>query len=56
MFDFNDLPNDVALVASIMFPDYVNRKKSKLLMNVFCVSSFVFTTQIDCSECCVGFQ
>ena len=28
VFDFNDLPNDVALVASIMFPDYVNRKKS----------------------------
>ena len=40
VFDFNDLPNDVALVASIMFPDDVKRKKSSLLMDVFCVSSF----------------
>ena len=30
--------------------------KSELLMDVICVSSFVFTTQIESRECCVWFQ
>ena len=29
------------------------KEKSELLMDVICVSSFVFTTQIEFSECCV---
>ena len=32
------------------------REKSKLLMDVFGVHSFVFTIQIEFSECCVWFQ
>ena len=42
VFDFNVSPNDVAPVSPILFPVYVKRKeKSDLLMDVFCVSSFV---------------
>ena len=32
------------------------KRKSELLMDVFCVFSFVFTSQIEFSECCVWFQ
>ena len=32
------------------------KRKSELLMDIFCVSSFIFTPQIECSECCVWFQ
>ena len=54
VFDFNDSLNDNAPVITISFPVNVKRKdKSELLMDVFCVSSFVFTFQIDFSECCV---
>ena len=56
MFDFNDSTNDVAPVSPILFPVYEKRKeKSELLMDVFCVS-FVFTAQIELSECFVCFQ
>ena len=32
------------------------KRKSELLMDIFCVSSFIFTPQIELSECCVWFQ
>ena len=54
VFDFNDSLNDVAPVSPMLLSVYVMRmEKSELLMDVFCMSSFVFTTQIKCSECCV---
>ena len=57
VFDFNDSLNDVAPLSPMLLPVYENRKKetSELLMDVICVSSalFVFTTQIEFSECCV---
>ena len=55
VFDFNDSLNDVAPVSPILFPVVVMRmEKSELLMDVFCVClSFVFTPQIELSECCV---
>ena len=45
MFDFNDSLNDFAPVSPMPFPVGVMRmEKSELLMDFFCVSSFVFTT------------
>ena len=52
VFDFNASLNDAAPVSLILLPFDVMRKKSELLMDVFCVSSF-FTSQIEFSECCV---
>ena len=41
------------ILTLMLFSVYEKRmKKSDLLMNALCVS-FVFTTQIECSECCV---
>ena len=51
-FDFNVSPNDVAPVSPILFPVYVKRKKSELLMDVI-GTLIVFTTQIDLSNCYV---
>ena len=55
VFDFNDSLNEFAPVSPMPFP--VNEKrngKSELLMGVFaCLLSFVFTIQIEFSECCV---
>ena len=53
VFNFNASLNDVAPVYPILLAVDVNRLKRELLMDVFCVSSFVFTTQIELSECCV---
>ena len=54
VFDFNASLNDVAPESPMLLPVHVKRnKKSELLMDVFCVSSFVFTAQIEFSECCV---
>ena len=54
MFDFNDSLNDVTPLSPMLFSvDKLRNEKSELLMDVFCVSSFVFTPQIECSECCV---
>ena len=55
VFDFIASLNDVAPVTQISFPVYEKRnKKSELLMDAFCVSSFfVFTIQIEFNECCV---
>ena len=50
VFDFSPSLNDVAPLSPMLFTVDV---KSDLLMDVFCVSSFVFTTQIELSECCV---
>ena len=54
MFDFSASLNDVAPVSPTSLAVYVMRmEKSELLMDVFCVLSFVFTTKIEFSECCV---
>ena len=54
VFDFNDSLNDVAPMTPILLSVDAKRKgKSELLVDVFCVSSFVFTTQIECSDYCV---
>ena len=54
MFDFNDSLNEDAPLSPILLPiDEMRNGKSELLIDVFCVSSFVFTTQIEYSECCV---
>ena len=54
VFDFNDLLNDSAPVSPMQFPIDVKRKeKSELSMDVFCVSSSVFTIQIEFRKCCV---
>ena len=54
VFDFNASLNDFAPLSPISLPvDVMRMEKSELLMDVFCVSSFVFTTQIEFSECCV---
>ena len=55
VFDFNDSLNDVAPVSPMEFPVVKRKGKCELLMYAFYVSSFSFviTTQIECSECCV---
>ena len=54
MFDFNASLNDVAPVSPMLLPvDFFTKIKSGLLMNVFCVDSFVLTQQVKLSECCV---
>ena len=58
MFDFSDSLNDVAPVSPILLTVCEKRKKERivdgcLLRVFFCVFSFVFTTQIKCSKCCV---
>ena len=57
VFDFNDSLNDVAPVSPILFSvDVMRKEKSELLMDAICVSSFVFTLQVEFSECCVELQ
>ena len=54
VFDFSDSLIDAAPVSPILLSVEVKRnKKSELLMDVFCVSSFVFTTKVEFSERCV---
>ena len=54
MFDFSASLNDVAPVSPILLAVYLMKiKKRGLLMDVICVVSFVFTTQIEFHECCV---
>ena len=54
MFDFNASLNDVAPVSPILLAVNVMRMEDcELLMDVFCVSSFVFTPQNEFRECCV---
>ena len=55
VFDFNASLNSFAPVSLISLSVYVMRKeKSDSLMDALCsFSFFVFTTQIEFSECCV---
>ena len=54
VFDFNASLNDVAPLSPMLSSvDVLRNEKSGLLMDVICVSSFVFTTQIEFRECCV---
>ena len=54
VFDFNASLNDVAPVSPIWLSvDLMRMEKSGLLMDSICVISFVFTIQIELSECCV---
>ena len=54
VFDFNASLNDVAPVSPIWLSvDLMRVEKSGLLMDSICVISFVFTIQIELSECCV---
>ena len=55
VFDFNASLNDVAPVSPILLSvDLMRMEKSELLVDAICVLSlFVFTTQIELSECCV---
>ena len=54
VFDFNASLNDVAPIALISLS--VNTKKWFIESCLLCASFFVFTIQIECSECCVWFQ
>ena len=52
--DFSASLNDFAPVSLIQLPvDEKRNEKSGLLMDTFCVLSFVFTSQIEFRECCV---
>ena len=54
VFDFNASLNDVAPVSPMpLAVDVMRMEKSELLMGVLCLLSFIFTTQIEFSECCV---
>ena len=51
VFDFNASLNDVAPVSpKLLSVDVKRNEKNELLMDVFCVFSFVFTPKIECSE------
>ena len=53
VFDFNASLNDVVPVSSMLLSvDVMRKEKSELMMDVFCVSSFVFTTQRELRKCC----
>ena len=60
VFDFNDSLNDVAPVSPILpsVYDVIEKKKSDLLMDFFCASSFfcLRTIDLECLECCVQHQ
>ena len=52
VFDFNASLNDVAPASPIQFAvDLIRNLKNGLLVDAICVVSFIFTTQIECSEC-----
>ena len=55
VFDFSASLSDVAPLSPILLSvDKKRNEKSKLLMDVVCVSSFfVFTPKIEFCECCV---
>ena len=55
VFDFSASLNDVAPFSPILFPvGLMGIEKSGLLMDSICVFvSFVFTIQIELSDCCV---
>ena len=54
VFDFKASLNDLTPVPPILLTvDVMRMEKSELMMDVFCVSSFVFTTQRELRKCCV---
>ena len=54
VFDFNASSNDVAPASPMLFPvDLMRMENGGLFMDVICVVSFVFTTQIEFCDCCV---
>ena len=54
VFDFSVSLNDVVPIYPILLSVHMNEKeKSEMLMYVFGVFFFVFTPQIEFSECCV---
>ena len=53
VFDFNASLNDAAPLSPRLFSVEMKLKKWKQLTPAICVVSFVFTTQIELSECCV---
>ena len=55
VFDFNASTNDVAPASSILFPvDLIGMKREWIVDEChLCVASFVFTIQIDLSDCFV---
>ena len=53
VFDFNASLNDVAPLFLILFPVFFDTRKSAFLMDIVCVLFFIFTSQIELSECCV---
>ena len=55
VFDFNASLRDVTPVSPMMLSVYLMRmEKSELLMDAICVLFFfLFTTQVELSECCV---
>ena len=59
VFDFSDSLNDTAPVSPILFTVVVKIKRKRVIcwwMSFVCLLSFVFTTQIEYSECCVRYQ
>ena len=55
VFDFNASLNDDAPVSPILFTVDLMRMEKELIVDGchLCVVSFVFTPQIELSECCV---
>ena len=55
LFDFNASLNDIVPVTPMKLPvDSMRIKKEWIVDGChLCVVSFVFTTQIECCECCV---
>ena len=53
VFDFNVPHNDDIPAFPMLFPVDLMMKKREMLMDVFCLSSFVFTTKVEFSERCV---
>ena len=54
VFVFNASLNDVAPLSPILLSVDLMRKREWIVGGChLCVVSFIFTTQIECSECCV---
>ena len=55
VFDFNASPIDIAPVSPMLFPvDLMKMEKEWIVDGChLCDASFVFTSQIEFSECCV---
>ena len=54
VFDFNASPKDVApVIPMLLSVDLMRMKEWIVDVRHLCVVSFVFTSQIELSECCV---